>query len=115
MTEDLKTEEQIAVEAAVIRTLERRPEIAVPEGFAARVARSMPAKAPKRGSIRPGFGRAAAYLAVAVIIFVLALMTWEHPGALETGRGILFLVEVLLLGQLLAVGLWLGMRSGGTD
>jgi hypothetical protein len=115
MTEDLRTEEQTAVEAAVVRALERRPEITIPEGFAARVARSMPAKVPRRGAIRPGFGRAAAYLAIAAIIPVLALMTWEHPKALEAGRGILFVVEVLLLGQLLAVGLWLGMRSGGTD
>jgi len=100
---------------AAAETLERRPEIAVPEGFAARVAHAVPVKAPSRGAARPAFGRTAGYLAVAVMTVVLVVLTRTHPEALEAGRGFLFLVEVLLLAQLLAVGLWLGMQNGGLE
>ncbi len=97
---------------AAAETLERRPEIAVPEGFAARVAHAVPAKKLSRAATRPVFGRTAGYLAVVVMTAVLVVLTRMHPEALEAGRGFLFLLEVLLLAQLLAVGLWLGMQNG---
>ncbi len=106
MIEDRKTRE----EAAVIRALEHRPEIAIPEGFAARVARSAPPRATVRSAARPVFGRAAGYLAVATITLVLVLLTQAQPEALEAGRGFVFAVELLLVAQLLAVGLWLGTQ-----
>jgi hypothetical protein len=103
------------VEAAVVRALERRPEIVVPERFAARVARSLTAKSPARAAARPVFGPTAGYLAAAAIMVVLIILARTHPEALEAGRGFLFAVELLLVAQLLAVGLWLGIRDRGLE
>ncbi len=61
--------------------------------------------------MRAVFGRAAGYLAVVAMTVVLAILSRMHPEAFEAGRGFVFAVEVLLVAQLLAVGLWLGMRS----
>jgi hypothetical protein len=113
--EDLKSREQMDVEAMVTRALERRPEIAVPEDFAARVARSLPAKEPKGAEARPVFGRAAGYLATAAMMVVLVALALMHPEALSAGRGFLFAVEMLVVAQLLAVVFWLGMKSDGLE
>lgn len=111
MTEDSTSGRQLEIEAKVVAALQRRPEIAVPAEFAARVARAMPAKVHSRGASRPMFGRLAGYLAVAAMMAVLLALAWRHPAALEAGRGFVFAVELLLVAQLLAVGLWLGIKS----
>ncbi len=111
MREELRSEGRIEMEKTVIQALERKPEIAVPEDFAARVARSMPAELPARAEARPMFGQAAGYLAVAVLAIALLVLTWKYPEALEAGRGFLFAVELLLVAQLLAVGFWLGIKN----
>ena len=112
MSGDVKASRRMEVEAAGIRALERKPDISVPEGFAARVGRSLPAKAPSRASMRPMFGRTAGYLAAAAMTVVLMVLARLYPEALEAGRGFVFALDVLLLAQLLVVGLWLGLRSG---
>ena len=111
MSDDSKRTEQ--VEAMVVRALERKPEIAVPQDFAARMARAVPAEAPARSAVRPMFGRAAGYVAVVAMMVVLMILAKMHPEALEAGRGFVFAIEVVLLTQLLAVGYWLGMKSNG--
>jgi len=115
MRDEWKASKRNEVEAAAVRALERRPEIAVPEGFAARLAQSVPAKTPSRAGLRPVFGRMAGYLALAAMTMVLMVLARTHPEALEAGRGVVFAVEVLLLAQLLAVGLWLGLWGDGRE
>jgi hypothetical protein len=109
MSDDSKRTEQ--VETMVVRALERKPEIEVPTDFAARVAQSLPAKPASQLPIRPIFGRVAGYLAAVAVMVGLLVLAKTHPEALEAGRGFVFGMEILLLAQLLAVGLWLGMRD----
>ena len=113
MNEDLKNARQIEFEARVDRALERRPEITIPADFAARVARSLPAKEPLHAQIRPVFGQTAGYVALAAMMVVLLVLARIHPEAFEAGRGFVFAVELVLVAQLLAVGFWLGTRSSG--
>ena len=113
MMEDLKNARQIEFEARVDRALERSPEVTLPADFAARVARSLPAKEPLPVQIRPVFGQTAGYLALAAMMVMLLVLARMHPEALEAGKGFVFVVELLLVAQLLAVGVWLGTRSSG--
>ena len=98
-------------EAALTRALERRPEVAVPQDFSARMVASLPPVPPATSRSAVRFGKITAYALAFVVVFTLLVLTRLYPATLETGRGLLFAMEIVLLVQLLAIGYWLGTRS----
>ena len=98
-------------EAALTRALERRPEVAIPRGFSARIVASLPPIPPVRSRSAVRFGQITAYAVALAVVFALLVLTRLYPEALETGHGLLFAIEIVLLAQLLAIGYWLGTRS----
>ena len=109
MTNDFEAAEKI--EGAVVRALERRPEVPVPEDFAAKMVCLLPPKERPRTALRPIYGHIAGYIGAVLTMIVLAVLTRSHPEAIQPGQGFLFGVEMLLVAQLLAVGYWLGMKG----
>jgi len=97
--EDASHETQ-ELQRELTRALSRQPAVTVPEGFAARVAASLPERDAVRARPRFSVGRAAAIvaaLALAVAMFVLS----PH---VATARSLGFAVEMLLLAQLAGIG-----------
>jgi hypothetical protein len=94
-----------ALEADLTRTLERQPVVVVPEGFAARVAGSLPPRRPVRRRVQTGrtVAMVAAWI-VALTMFALA------PHAAPNFGNLTFDMELLLLAQLAAIAYWLGAR-----
>jgi hypothetical protein len=95
-----------ALDAKILRALETAPEVSIPAGFAARVARQLPPRAvvtqlPRR------YGRNAAVACMAgllVLIFALA-----HRAA---GTSPLWVsVELIYCVQFVLLAVWVGMRE----
>lgn len=91
--------------------LERRPEIAVPENFAARIVASLPAVRPAQRTARvTHYGRTAAYLCMLLLTAGLVALPILRPASiLNLGSGaalleIAFTLELMLL--LLCWELW---------
>jgi hypothetical protein len=85
--------------------LERRPRVAVPEGFAARVASSLPPQRLRR--VRVPVGRAiAAAAALLLTVAMFALAPASHPSL----NSFAFDIEMLLLVQLCGIGWYLSLR-----
>jgi hypothetical protein len=103
--EDAMSDEERMVDAAITRALERQPEVVVPEGFAARVRASLPARTKVRE--RRSVGRTAA--TVAGVGLVLALC-WLAPHARPSFGSLAFDLEMVLLLELAGVAAWLGTR-----
>lgn len=97
-------------EAEVVRALEQRTAVVVPEDFANRMAQAMPARTLSEREIMPSFGRAAGYAATVLIMLALVLLARIRPEGLVAGTGFTFAVELFLVAQLLVVGFWLGKR-----
>jgi len=75
-------------DAMLTAALERRPEIAVPEGFAARVAAGLPARAAARPARETHYGRAAMYGCMLLLTVVMAWIPLTHTAAvLAMGSG----------------------------
>lgn len=82
-------------EARLTRALERRPRVAIPENFAARVASSLPPHRPRRRIVpvrKLALGAAA--LASALAMFAVA------PHAAPSFTNLAFDVELMLLAEL---------------
>jgi hypothetical protein len=94
-----------AEDALLTRTLERKPQVVVPEGFAARVAAALPPQKPHRAPRRVGSLMAiAAAMAVTLTMFALA------PAARPDLTSFAFDMELLMLVQLAGIGWYFGLR-----
>ncbi|WP_146072222.1 hypothetical protein [Bryocella elongata] len=92
-------------DALLNRTLERKPQIAVPEGFAARVAAALPPQSPRRAP--RSFGSLislGAAMVVTLVMFALA------PAAHPVLTNFAFDMELLMLVQLCAIGWYYALR-----
>ena len=92
-------------EGAITRALDRRPEVAVPADFAAKVRAALPARPKVRQ--RRSVGLTAA--GVAAVGLVLALC-WLAPHARPNFESMAFDLEMVLVVELVGVAAWLGMR-----
>ena len=92
-------------DAMLSRALDRKPRVAAPEGFAARVAASLPPQ--RRRRVRVPVGRlAAAASALAVTLVMFALAGRAHPGL----NNFAFDMELLMLVELCGIGWYFGLR-----
>lgn len=115
----LTTEEQAHLEScgacadawldgAVMKALEAKPEVRVPEGFAAKVMVALPektastAKNTRRYGTSWGLVTAAALVAVGLVAAAVA-----DPGLLTTRMGMIF--EGLAAAEIAGIALWLGL------
>ena len=92
-------------EAAITRALDRKPEVAVPADFAAKVRAALPAQPKVRVQRSVGQGVAA----VAAVGLVLALC-WLAPHVRPSFESVAFDLEMVLVVELMGVAAWLGMR-----
>ena len=103
--EDAMSDEERVVDAAITRALERRPEVVVPEGFAARVRAALPSQPKVRE--RRSVGRIAAGAAAVGLLLALC---WLAPHARPSFESVAFDLEMVLVVELVGVAAWLGMR-----
>ena len=89
-------------EARITAALERRPEAAIPEDFAARVVASLPPARPARTRIRAG-----RWTAIAAGAAALAGMAILAPHSAPSFTNLAFDAELLLTAQLAAIASWL--------
>jgi hypothetical protein len=99
--------EQIEMEAAMTRALEQPPTVAIPQGFAARVARSLPAAPVAR---RPVYaGRTVASIAAVVLLVAVFVVA---PHSQPSFANVAFDLEILLIAQVGGIAYWLaGKRA----
>lgn len=89
----------------LIRALERKPQVAVPEGFAARVTAALPPQKPRRAPRRVGsFIALGSALAATLVMFALA------PSAHPDLANFAFDMELLMLVELCGIGWYYGLR-----
>ena len=105
------TAEMRTLDGRVVRVLERKPQVEIPEGFAARVARqvsaarvAVPVRAPRFGS---SIGLICAVLS-AVAMLLLAPRTAGHDPFWMA-------LQWLLCAQFCALTAWLGLSRQETD
>ncbi|WP_263373788.1 hypothetical protein [Granulicella aggregans] len=105
--------EQNNQESALIAALERKPEIAMPADFQLRLRAVLANEPPRRSATRVSFARATAYVAAACMAVALIVLTMLYPEAIKVPESMTFILEVLIVAQLMAVGFWLGTRNEG--
>ena len=98
-------QDDLALETAITRALERAPEVMVPGDFAARVRAALPAQPKVRA--RRSVGRIAGTAAAAGLIVGLC---WLAPHARPSFESVAFDMEMLMLAELAGVAAWLAMR-----
>jgi hypothetical protein len=96
------TTENSALDAAIVRSLEQAPEVAIPADFAARVRASLPPQKPRKA--RGSAARTSAIIAVAA---GLAGTFWLAPRMTPSFTSLSFDLEMLLLAELAVVIAWL--------
>jgi hypothetical protein len=90
-------------ETKLTQALERRPEVAVPEGFAARVAAALPLQKPRRRAVHVGRTAAiAGAMVLALTMFAVA------PHSEPSFANLFFDAELLMLAQLAGIAWWFG-------
>jgi hypothetical protein len=92
-------------EAAITRALDRKPEVAVPVDFAARVRSALPAQA--KVKTRRSVGREAAMVAAVGLVLALCVLA---PHARPSFESVAFDLEMVLVVELIGVAAWLGTR-----
>ncbi|MBB5344567.1 hypothetical protein [Tunturibacter empetritectus] len=93
----------------VLHALETAPRVEVPADFAARVADRLPARRPV-SLTATHYGRNAVFLGMILTLVILIAVT------LYNGRHASFgLAESVLLGQFLALTVWLSVRRHGVE
>jgi hypothetical protein len=97
-------------ESMLTAVLERKPAIAIPADFHLRLRASIAAEPASRANTHVSFARATAYFAAFCLAFVLVALTVIYPNAIKAPESMTFVLELMLLAQLMAVGFWLGMR-----
>jgi type IV secretory pathway component VirB8 len=100
-------------ESILIAALERKPEIDVPADFRLRLRGTLAAEPLRRPARHPSFACATAYIAAACMAVALIVLTMLYPAEVKVPQSMIFVLEVLIIGQLMAVGFWLGTRSEG--
>ena len=108
---------QKALDEQLTRALEARPEAAVPEGFAMRVASRVPARQSVRlrpGRLRPvlpptHYGLTAMVLCLVVLAAAILGLAVHDIGRTTIG----LTVELLLYTQFALLATWLGVRRRG--
>jgi len=97
----------------IVGALERHPQLAVPEGFAARVVQALPAGVAQRRwfAIRPGSAGQTVALAAALLLAAALFVLAPHAG--RSFSSVAFDVELLVLVELAAVGYALARMLGG--
>jgi hypothetical protein len=103
-----ESREQAVLEAAIGRALERPPHARVPEGFAARVAKSLPVGAARR----PIWSAGKAVAGVAVVVLAAALFVLA-PHAGPSFSNLAFDLELMVLAELGAVAWVLARMQDG--
>lgn len=112
-TNSMETTER-ALDLKMVQALEARPEVAVPVGFAARVAGQLPARNHVRGlvarravTLHPThYGQWAMVASLAVLALTLAGLLASRFGGTTAG----LVVEWVFYTQLLALIVWFGLR-----
>jgi hypothetical protein len=95
------------LDVRVVRALERKAEVDVPAGFAARVAGQAPMR--RMIAVTPArYGLMAARIGMAVLLLALVVVAMRSAG--HTVFGVV--LEWLLCAQLMGLSLWLGGFSG---
>jgi hypothetical protein len=104
------------MDAWLTAALDQKPEVAIPEDFAARVSAGLPARRPQRAiKRRPRWGLAAAMAVVTLLLVVCfaeptpASSLADAPAHSWIGLVFLFLVTA----EITALALWLGPRRMG--
>ncbi len=92
-------------EAAITRALDRKPEVAVPVDFAARVRMALPAPAKVR--TQRSVGRTVAGVTAVGLVLALCVLA---PHARPSLGSLAFDLEMVLVVELMGVAAWLGMR-----
>jgi hypothetical protein len=95
------------LDAVIMRALEKRDEVAVPENFAARVRLALPAKRVARR--RVGVGKSVAVVmavVAAVVVFALA------PHTTMSFTSFAFDLELVVMLQLFGIVYWLAAKQG---
>jgi hypothetical protein len=92
-------------EAAITRALDRKPEVAVPVDFAARVRAKLPAQ--PKVKARRSVGREVAMVATAGLLLALCVLA---PHARPSFESVAFDLEMVLVVELMGVAAWLGTR-----
>ncbi len=92
-------------EDAITRALDRKPEVAVPADFGAKVRAALPAQPKVRE--RRSVGLTAAGVGAAGLVVALC---WLAPHARPSFASMAFDLEMVLVVELVGVAAWLGMR-----
>jgi hypothetical protein len=103
--EDAMSEQERMDEAAITRALDRKPEVAVPVDFAARVRAALPAQ--PKVKARRSVGREVAMVATAGLVLALCVLA---PHARPNFASVAFDLEMVLVVELMGVAAWLGTR-----
>lgn len=103
-----------ALDMKIVQALETRPEVAVPSGFAARVASRVPARGPAHGyaarrtiTLHPThYGQWAMAASLVVLAVTLVALLVNGFGDTPIGLAVVWIVYA----QLLALAVWFGLR-----
>ena len=96
------------LDESVTQALDTKPEVHVPDGFAARVARRLPAKRSvdgRKGAAARQWGLLTAVLLVCVGMLAIAFI---NPIGVHTRMGMVF--TALVVSEIAGIALWLGPR-----
>jgi hypothetical protein len=100
------------MELLVSEALEAKPQIAIPENFAARVAAGLPPPPnPRRSRLRPQYGRVVAFASLGILVAGMASIAVVSPQWLVANRAIWLLIETLTLAETGAIAYWLGRQN----
>lgn len=99
-----------AMDAKIVQALEQQPEVAIPAGFAARVASQVPAARPasRRAVLLPPTHYAKWTMAASLIVLavILAALLANHFGHTPIGMT----MEWIIFSEFLTLAAWLGLR-----
>lgn len=100
-----------AIDRAIEQALQQQTNVAVPEGFAARVRAQLPAvrPAPRRFWQRMSAGQMAGLVGLVALV---AAFCWLAPGARPDFMSLRFDLELVVLGEMAGVGWWVGKGIG---
>ena len=96
-------------DAMLTAALERQPQVAIPAGFAARVAASLPARKPVRVT---HYGRWVAYLCMMLLVAALAWIAHSTPATTISLHNESFVLEMAFTSVLLLLILLAEMAEG---
>jgi hypothetical protein len=103
----MKSDGRDATELSIVRALDVKPEVSVPDGFAARVARQLPARS--RVAVTPAhYGWIAMRIGIALLLVALVAVAMRFASHSAVGIAL----EWILCGEVVGLSLWLGGWKG---